>query len=93
MKFSSPDEGFYNQFNYDEICGRHVMLASDGIWDNLFTHEIKAVLKESRNLLRKENDFPDPHFPLHFAVDKLISMTKKKYEIQNYESPFYVKAK
>jgi len=44
MEFSKPDAGIYNQFDFNEIKDSHIMLASDGIWDNLYPHQIFKVL-------------------------------------------------
>ena len=70
-----------------------MVLASDGIWDNLFPHEIHQVIKESSSLKYKEKIEPASQVSLHYAVERLMDMTRSKYVIKNYESPFYIKGR
>jgi hypothetical protein len=51
------------------------------------------VIKKSSSFKYKENIEPANQVSLHYAVDRLIEMTKSKYVIQNYESPFYIKGR
>ena len=44
MQFCNPEKGVYNQFSYEEVKDKVVVLASDGLWDNLFVKDIHQVI-------------------------------------------------
>lgn len=72
------------------------MLASDGIWDNLFPLQIHKVLVESMAVKQQqhyEKLFPDMQYALNYCVNKMINLTKTTYLIKDYESPFFIKGR
>jgi serine/threonine protein phosphatase PrpC len=76
---ANPEHGVYHEFKPEEIDSADVIVvASDGIWDNLSSKTIYGLL-EGQLLSNAAKDIADFAIRMGTAID--------------YESPFYLKAK
>ncbi|KAG9306054.1 hypothetical protein G9A89_020249 [Geosiphon pyriformis] len=83
-KSDSPREAERSRFHL--FNGDVVIVASDGLWDNLFMHEIEAIVKSELNLDKSEGNFSIAKR----IANKLVYQAKARGHSTDQPSPFSI---